>query len=649
MKTGVIRQTIAMKLSRIKTKKLLLAAAFLFGLFGVFLIGYIVVVSYHVDRVMTDHLDQAKIRTFGLESELEKETFVNKTDLNFYLLTSGAQKSPEEWKEELDISEAANGKYLINETFRLPPSLKNDCEVIYCYQHRVGFERIPSLLWRGLIGIEDVRFVHHAGIDFKSILRAIVVDIKEMRFAQGGSTITQQLVKNLFFSNERSLIRKLKEVVYAIYLESQYSKDEILNAYFNEVFWGTIGGIKIKGFFAASVAFFHKRPEELTDYEVAILVSLLKGPYHYSPVFNPERLKSRAKVVFNKLKELNFVVDSDEPWSNERFDRWTKKVLQNHRSKLTRDLFKYLSNDQKVLSGFEHFVFLRSITKTAKVLEKRIEGKDVAVKAIIAPIDCKDNCQYFSYYSKFERDKDKAINDEQHQVGSILKPLFYQIILNNDKKLTEMVSTEPITLKLLSGSWTPKDASKVKEPEVTLLYALRKSKNIPLIRLSNEIGFDKIENEAILYLPQLKTPLGEYPAQMLGAVELSVKEAYETFNQYIRTECIKMADNEYHFERSLMHLLSDHETTTISKVVFRELRQVPFFGKTGTTNKGLDSWYVAYDGKYIYVIWFGLEGDRREQVLRLSGASSSFRIFQYFLIDRGKRYPELGCPELSEY
>ncbi len=626
--------------------KIMYAALLSAAILSLGCVAYIYKVSTHIKTVMDGHIGHGSFRSLPGYSELEKDSRVRASDLSKYLLYSDWDINSGDWLEFHSDKLFKNlSNYIVSETIQLPQPVVNDCEEIYCFQYRVSFGEIPSLLWRGLIGIEDTRFVHHAGVDLKSIARALVTDIKEMRFAQGGSTITQQLVKNLFFSNERKLIRKVKEAIYAIYLESQYSKDQILNAYFNEVYWGTISGIKVKGFYSASLAYFSKRPQELDEYEVSILVSMLKGPSYYSPVFHPERLKERAKVVYNKLKELNFIVEENSMWTDSKFDRWVKNVKNSHQGRWVRDIFKMSVSNEKIYDFFEYYIFMRSITKTVGLIEERIEGKDIAVKAIVKELNCKEKCKSFTYYSKLERDKGVAISDERHQVGSILKPIFYQIILNNGVSLTDTVSTEPITLDLKSGKWTPKNSSKTKTEEITVLDALRKSRNIPLIRLAQQVGFQKIENEAILYLPQLQLPLAEFPAQMLGAVELSVKDVFETYRQYIQTECQKILDGEYFFENSLMKFLSDHSETTISRLISPYLKDAPFFGKTGTTNNGLDNWYVSFDGKRIYVIWFGLEGSRVEQKLRLSGASASFRIFQDFQIYRGKRFTELGCPE----
>ena len=135
----------------------------------------------------------------------------------------------------------------VQKNIQLNYLLENNCVDINCYQSKMLFNRIPSTLWKGLMGIEDYRFLNHFGVDLFSIFRAIIVNLKSMKLKQGGSTITQQLVKNLYLSNEKTFLRKIKEAIISIYLEVNYSKENIIEAYFNEVYWGTFAGIKLKG------------------------------------------------------------------------------------------------------------------------------------------------------------------------------------------------------------------------------------------------------------------------------------------------------------------------------------------------------------------------------------------------------------------
>jgi penicillin-binding protein 1B len=171
------------------------------------------------------------------KSILEEGSSVDTRKLHYFQLFT---------ENKVDLN--SNSKSLIiDQTLKLSELVNNDCERVYCFQHRIDFSKLPVILWKGLLGVEDYRFLDHSGVDPVSILRAIIVDIKEMKLVQGGSTLTQQLVKNLFLTTKKTLDRKFRELFIHLYLESVMEKEEILSAYFNEVFWGTFQGIYIKG------------------------------------------------------------------------------------------------------------------------------------------------------------------------------------------------------------------------------------------------------------------------------------------------------------------------------------------------------------------------------------------------------------------
>ncbi len=597
---------------------------------------------------------QEKIDFEKNKSVFEQGSFARLEDVKVFYNFSHAEVPFDEWIEDLKDNEVVSintttGEMIFNQTVEIPALVKNDCLSAYCFQHIVGFEKIPSTLWKGLIGIEDLRFVTHAGVDLKSILRAIVVDLREMRMAQGGSTITQQLIKNVFLSQEKSIIRKLKEVILSVYIETQFTKEEILTTYFNEVFWGSIQGIQVKGVYAASLMYFGKKPEDLTDYETTILVSLLKGPNYYSPLNKWDRLKQRADLVYEKLVELNlFAQDFSAKWKVDKYESWTKKLKNDQTNKLVYSLWMGQDEAESVLDQFDRFVFMKSGLKILKRVQElsKVED-DLSFKAMISIPNC-EKCpppQYF--YSKIERDKKKALEEEKHQVGSTIKPLLYDIFYRLGKSPQDLVETKPITFKLKSGVWSPRDSSKAEVPLISLEEALLKSKNIPLIRTASELGFDNIESNLKDYIPGLKTPLSEFPSQLLGAFELSLKELSDVYAQFIKNQCQLVKKGEKNFGDLVLSQLSDPTRNTLSNVVGERLAPMRFFAKTGTTNNALDNWLIVFDGKYLYVIWFGVEGNRLGKKYHISGASSAFRIFQEFISLRGKRFTDISCDQLA--
>ena len=221
---------------------------------------------------------------------LDEGSLVKKEELQSFFLFTAEKNNFEEFmarsREGGSLSELRDisGILQVNQNIQFKNLLSNDCKELYCYQHYLPFEYIPSIFWKGLIGVEDQRYLDHFGVDLKSLFRAFVTNLKTLRYTQGGSTISQQLVKNLFFTNEKKFSRKIKEMIVSIYIETKFPKEKILEAYLNEVHWGALQGVKIKGVFAASLYYFGKKPADITSFEGAILIGLLKGPGYFHPL-----------------------------------------------------------------------------------------------------------------------------------------------------------------------------------------------------------------------------------------------------------------------------------------------------------------------------------------------------------------------------
>lgn len=551
-------------------------------------------------------------------STVERYSKINNTDLRVY---NSFTEEPLKDVDQIDLN---------SEAITLSALMKNRCRKIQCIQEKLSFNSLPSSIWRGLVGVEDSRFLEHKGVDFFSILRAIIIDIKEMRLAQGGSTLTQQLAKNVFLSNEKSFKRKIKEVVYAVVLESLYTKEQIIEMYLNESFWGSFGNIYIKGVGAASRIYFGKKLSQITEYEAAILIGMLKGPNYYHPLRHQERLRERTQVVIKRIKELNYDGSiKDSHWNDQGWIKWKKDLEGLEKNNYILNVYQTL-NDLPSNRVFEFFVFKQSVYSVLK----NYNNDDVAVKFLKVKRDCSASCVEYKYYSKIERSLDQAINEERHQVGSILKPIIYHELLSLGKSLDDVVSTKPITLELLSGKWTPRD-SKSDTDFISIKEALQKSKNIPLIRTVKEVGFDNLESRIKNLIPRLQLPLKEYPAQLLGAIELSLSEVANLYTNFVNNLCLE--------DPGFIELLTDASQTTLSRRARSTIKETRIFGKTGTTNNGLDAWFIADDGEFFYVTWIGLETGRQKGKLDLYGAGSAFQIFQKYIELRGKQIPEFYC------
>ncbi|MEX0799291.1 MAG: hypothetical protein WD025_07590, partial [Bacteriovoracaceae bacterium] len=189
----------------------------------------------------------------------------------------------------------------------------------------------------------------------------------------------------------------------------------------------------------------------------------------------------------------------------------------------------------------------------------------------------------------------------------------------------------------------PDDASYGGVEEVSLKFAIQKSRNIPLIRAAQEVGFNELERRLIKYFPELLIPLKEYPAQLLGAIELSLSDLSGAYLKFFHEQCRNFKQGKSKYEESLLYHLAQADETTISRVAGKVIKQSLIFGKTGTTNKGLDNWYIAFDGQNFYAIWFGVDSAREGKDLKLYGSNSAFKIFQNFIQYRGKQVSEFFC------
>ncbi len=582
---------------------------------------------------------------------LDEGSLVKREELQRFFLFTAEKNSFEDFmarsRESGALSELKDipGVLQVNHDIQFKNLLANDCSEIYCYQHYLPFEYIPSIFWKGLIGVEDQRYLDHFGVDLKSLFRALVTNLKTLRYTQGGSTISQQLVKNLFFTNEKKFSRKLKEMIVSIYIETKFPKEKILEAYLNEVHWGALQGIKIKGVMAASLYYFGKKPADITSFEGAILIGLLKGPGYFHPLKKIERLQERAEVVYKKLIEENSVPnDLTLIWKKKDWDNFTARLKRLETTRYHHSIWLTLNDQEPTLSQYEKFVLIQKVadvkTKISEKYNDKFNTVDISVKVMLGPIN---SDSWYSYYSRVERNKEKALKTEKHQVGSSIKPIIYSIFEDLGRRMDDYVSTDAITLKLKSGNWTPRESHKIVEPQITMTEALMKSYNRPVIRVAEELGFPVVEERMKFYFPALKTPLADYPSELLGSMELSMSELRDVYVNFIRTECGKIKNSERFMDQSVLQILSDPNQTTVERAVDIVMQKLRFFGKTGTTNNGYDNWYVAFDGKNITLIWVGYEGERKTKSLGLYGATTAFDVFQNYYRDRGRRFQQFSC------
>jgi penicillin-binding protein 1B len=549
------------------------------------------------------------------------------------------------------IKPVANNLYEVQQDFALQIPARQDCLELNCLQFKLAFADIPSVIWRSLIGIEDARFLEHEGVDWKALARAIWVDVRLGKMAQGGSTITQQLAKNLFLSQEKSFKRKLKEMIYSFLIEIKYSKQEILTAYLNEVFWGSFSGIRIKGVAAASVFYFGKHVQHLTEYESAILISLLKGPYYLSPLHHLDRLKNRVSQVFKKLQDESLMGKSAIEWGRSEYELFQKNIQKNINLALPYavwTVYEFTHHDipqkEDPLEAYKKYIIAAKSQQVLHELKSKYPSSDFASKISVIKTTCHSiECASYFYYSKNQRNRELAYRQDKHQLGSILKPIVYEALIEKGVQWGDKVETSEIELSLKSGAWKPKEVSRSSELEITVTEALQKSRNIPMIRLVDKVGFKTMQEILKARIPGLLLPLDQYPSQLLGALEKPMVEIEKIFQDFIQRQCLQIRQGGMTIADSTLGQLGTPEFTTVRTQALNLTKQHNFFGKTGTSNSGLDSWFVGFDGQYLTIIWVGDESRGAAKNYKHGGAGIAFPIFQDFYLYSGQRIMEFDC------
>jgi penicillin-binding protein 1B len=529
----------------------------------------------------------------------------------------------------------------------------------------VRLEDLPPLFIDALLAIEDRDFRDHFGISLKGIARALWANLRAGGVVQGGSTLTQQLAKNLFLTRERSIWRKLNEAVMALLLEWHYSKDEILEAYVNEVFLGQQGRRAIHGFGLASRFYFGRPIQELAPEHMAMLVGMVKGPSYYNPRRHPERALKRRNLVLQVLGERGLL-------SHKAVERAQKTALgvgadvgaANHfpafldlvRRQLRRDyrdedltsegLRIFTTLDPRVQGGVE-----KALSGRILYLEKRKKLPGGHLQGAVVVTD-PGNGEVLAVagdrkprYAGFNR----AL-DAMRPVGSLIKPAVYLAALEQPQRYTLATRLDdgPLRLKVKGseGVWAPKNYDGRFHGQVMLADALVHSYNPATVRLGLDVGMDAVHRT--LARLGVERDMPSYPSLFLGAVSMSpleVAQMYQTlagggFRTPLRAiRAVLTHDGtplkryplrvERAFDPKAVYLL----THTLQRVVsegtgaflYRMLpKELGVAGKTGTTDDLRDSWFAGFSGDRLAVVWLGMDDNRP---IKLSGGSGALLVW----------------------
>ncbi|HFQ5430638.1 TPA: penicillin-binding protein 1B [Vibrio vulnificus] len=529
-------------------------------------------------------------------------------------------------------------------------------------------EQFPEIMVDALLVTEDRDFYQHDGVSPLAIARAMFVNLKAGRTVQGGSTLTQQLAKNLFLTQDRTLWRKVREAYIALILDYRYSKDRILEAYLNEVYLGQSGNQAIHGFGLASRYYFGQPIQELRIDQLAMLVGMVKGPSYYNPVRFPERTKERRDLVLRLMMQQNMLTASE-------YDQAASRPLdiQDVPRIASRQpaYFQQLSMElrEKVGEAFQGETGLRVFTsldpisqdKLEKAISKKVpelgkvagnelEAAAVAVDRTSGEIRAMVGGKRTGY-DGFNR----AINASR-PIGSLVKPAVYLTALEQPEKYTLATTLQdtPLSLKGSKGSvWEPRNFDRQFRGDVPLYQALAKSLNVPTIRLGMQLGIDQV-SDTLARLGVNRNEIRPVPSMFLGAFSLSpleVAQMYQTLTNSGRkaplTALRSVVDLEGHvLYQSLpksspavneqaawltTYAMKQGVAQGTGRYLQNQFAWAALAGKTGTSNDSRDSWFVGVDGREVTTIWLGRDDN---QPTKLTGASGALRVYAEYLKQR---------------
>ena len=512
------------------------------------------------------------------------------------------------------------------------------------YRLYANYDEIPPYLIEGVVAIEDTKFFEHPGINPDAILRAIVRDIRAGHYVEGGSTITQQLIKITLLSSQKKLIRKIREAILALKIEQRLTKEEILERYLNEIPYGNnYYGVK-----TAAQGYFHKALKDLTLKESVILVGLPNAPSYYNPLRHYKRALNRANAILYRMKSLGWITEAE-------YVRASKETPQVYRTTLTQNVAPYIIDELlrrfkgkfgDIRTGgytiyttidLEMQKIARQSVRTAYVQAHErfdtetnatdLNGGLIAVEnttgdilALVGGVDYRQ--------SAFNR-----ITMSRRQPGSAFKPFVYQTALdmgyNPATKLADLARTFQYTLNGHKKIWSPRNYERDYKGFITLREALVHSRNLATVNLVYDIGVEVIRKRlALLDVPNIPRDLS-IALGNLGLSPLKMAQIYTVFSNQghmIEPRLVskiisrggavlfetKPREIAHFTQPEQAYLMTDILRDVIKRGTGRNARVdgIELAGKTGTTNRGVDAWFCGYSPSVTTIAWFGRDTNR---------------------------------------
>lgn len=521
-------------------------------------------------------------------------------------------------------------------------------------------DALPDYVPAAFIAIEDRRFYHHPGFDPIGMSRAIVSNMRAGRVVQGGSTLTQQLAKNLFLSPDQNIKRKVQELMLAVWLEMKFSKKEILALYLNRVYFGA-GAYGIE---AASQRYFDKSAKDLTVGEAALLAGLLKAPSRYSPVSESERAAARATVVLNEMVDAKVITPEQRAQAVTEPVRVSRTLATQHAQyfidwldKQIRELVGEPTEDMIVETTLDLTLQTQAERSVRRILDR--DGSRGVQQAALVALDGEGRVRAMIGGASYADSQFNRATDARRQAGSAFKPFVYLAALEAGYTPETRVNDAPIRI----GNWEPRNYSGRFAGEMTLSNAVAQSVNTVAAGVADQIGRDNVARTARRL--GVTSRIGLEPAMALGAVEVSPLEMAQAYDAFanggkrvqahgisrIRTPQgrliyqrasrdagpVQAISNPFlYYQNQMLRGVMTSGTGRSAAIAGRDLA-----GKTGTTSDYKDAWFVGYTGGFVTAVWVGK--DDNTPMRGVTGGSSPAAIWKGFM---EAALPRLNAPAI---
>jgi penicillin-binding protein 1B len=582
------------------------------------------------------------------------------------------------------IESMRNGRGEEVPIFRLDPLLIGSIFPIHGEDRVVVTpDQVSPLLPAALKVVEDRKFDSHHGVNFAAIARAAWVNLRAGQIEQGGSTLTQQLVKSYFLDNRRTLGRKIEEAMMAWLLEVHFEKQDLMNSYINEIYLGQDGNRAVHGFGLGSQFYFGKPLAELQLHEVALLVAIVRGPSYYDPRRHEKRVRARRDLVLKLMAQYK-VVDEKAAQEAARkplgvvnastqaggyypafLDLVRRTLRRDYREEdLTEAGLKIFCTLSPLVQSLAEKALAQELDRLDKLRKQKVDRKLEGVVVVTAPQNGEVVAMVGGRQASFDG-FNRAL-DAKRSIGSLVKPVIYLAAIESGRyNAASIVEDGPVTVKLPNGTvWEPQNITEEYYGQVPLVRALAQSMNLATVRLGLEVGLPKVTNEFVALGLEREPP--QLPSVLLGSLDVSPLEVAQVYNAFANggfstplravravvdaegtpiksfaLEVTPVADPAavYQVNRMLVHVM-EHGSGQAARAQIP--REIVVAGKTGTSSDYRDSWFAGFSGNTLAVVWIGYDDN---SPTGLTGSSGSLPVWSRLMRSIGTTSWSAPLPE----